>query len=100
MCEKLVEKEELRPRAGNGTAQAREVMQLSECAGKSRLAALVRTGDDEDAFPILKVKVIANRGGLVAPKLAGQGQIETLIIVNLFGCLGDDADNRTSIPLP
>ena len=62
MREELVEEKELRSRAGDGTAQAREIMQLAEGAGEGRLATLVRTRHDDHALPAAEVKVVANNG--------------------------------------
>ena len=59
MREQLVEKEELRLPARNGTADAGQIMQLAECTGERGLSALVGTGYDQYPFLALEVKVVA-----------------------------------------
>ena len=43
---------------GDGTADAGQMMELSESAGESRFAALVRSRDDKDPLGVFQIKVI------------------------------------------
>ena len=51
-------------------------LQLAESAGECRLAALVRTADDNDSFAPLEVKIIADRCLRVGKQLAGKSQVK------------------------
>ena len=48
--EHAIEEKEPRALGGDGTAERRQIMQLAERAGEGRLAALVRSGHDDDAL--------------------------------------------------
>ena len=62
-------------RAGDGETQAREVVQLPERARERRLAALVRSGDDQDPLRVGQAHVVAH-DGRVRDELLGEGQVE------------------------
>ena len=89
MREEIVKKKQLRSRTGDGTAQAREIMQLAEGTGEGRLTTLVWTRYDDHALPVPELKVVANNGSTFGDELAGQGQIEALIVVNFLASLDD-----------
>ena len=69
MHENLVEQEKLRFSPRHGTTQAGQVVQLAKHAGKSGLAALVWTGDDDDAFRVLQGKIVADHFLIVKRRL-------------------------------
>src|SRR6266702_1915326 len=79
MREQPIEEEELRLGAGDRASYAGEVMQLPKCAGKCGLAALVRTGHDEDSFSPFQIEIVANDGRVFLKKLMGQGDIENVL---------------------
>ena len=73
MRKESVEQKELRFLAWDGTAYARQIMQLPERAGEGGFTALVRTGYDKYAFLLFQVEIIADEGRLFANEFIGQG---------------------------
>ena len=60
MRQQFVEEEQIGLRARNGTAQAGQVVQLSEGSSEGRLPALVRSRNDEDALAAAQLEVIGD----------------------------------------
>ena len=83
--EDLIAEEEARFPSRYRTPQAAEVMELAEGPGKGGLAALVRTGDDEDALVLLQKEVVADDRFLHGHELAGQGDIVGVGRCHLLG---------------
>ena len=76
-----VGQEQPRAAAGDGQAEARQVMQLAEGAREGRLAAVVRAADHEDPFWPFQVEVIGDDRATGRHQLVRQRDIE--------GVLGD-----------
>ena len=62
-------------------------MQLAEHAGKRRLAALVRAGNDEDALPAGQEEIVGDDGSPFADELIRQREIEGFAAADLLGRL-------------
>ena len=73
MRKKPVEQKELRFPAWDGTAYARQIVQLPERAGEGCFAALVRTRYNKYAFLVFQVEIIADEGRLFANEFIGKG---------------------------
>ena len=64
-------------------------MKLSERASESRLAALIRAGNDEDSFRALQMEFVGYDGGAFVDEPACQRQIEDIASAHLLGLSAD-----------
>ena len=65
-----------------GKAQAREVMELAESSGESRLASVVRPGDHDDALGRAEVEVVGHHapaGRTGQGHCGGEGEVESAL---------------------
>ena len=70
--------------AWHRATQAGQIMQLAEHAGERRLAALVGTGNDEDALRAGQKEIVGHDGSPFADELARQREVECLAAVDLL----------------
>src|SRR6266700_1239772 len=88
MGKKPIEQKELCFLAWDETAEASQIMQLSEGASEGGFPALVRTGDDHDALLPLQVKIIADNGRVFGHEFIRQSHIKSLIIIDFLALIG------------
>src|SRR5438552_2015373 len=87
MRKEPVEQKELRFPARDGTAYARQIMQLSEGAGEGGFTALVRAAYYKDALLPFQRKIIADHGRFFDHEFVGQGQIKPFIVMHVLPCI-------------
>ena len=96
MRQDAIGEKEARAAARNETAEARQIMELPEHAGERGLAALIRTGDDKNAFRILEMEVVADDGRPFGREFMGQGQIEGVMNAKRLALVGNGRIARLS----